>query len=571
MPFDRPSSLAFVSDGGHDDLELKDYLAILRRRWAWVALPPILFAAAGYLLAVRAADTYEATAEVLLGDTAAQEAVGGGSQSISYRDRLLENELSLARSDRAHRLVAERFDLEVDDIPVAEIIASDASDLLIFTASEVEPLTAADTANAWAETYVALKQADAQASIGAAIEQLDARLDDLQQQRNDVRADLIELEAALVRANEEDKAQAQLRVDQEASQISGDVALIDAQIAAVIDSVSDLELSGELALSGTARVVTRANVPTAPVNAPPARNVALGAGLGLVVGGALALVRHNLDRAVRTSTDIEELGLDHLGSVPRAKRRRNDAWLATVADQDGAEAEAAQKLQSSLRFVVAGESIRSILVTSADQGDGKTTTAANVSVAMARTGLRTLLIDADLRRPRLHKVFEIAQSPGLTSVVLDGDALDEAAHTAATITDSLVVMPAGELPPHPASFIGTPRFSRAIEGLQAEADLTVIDAAPMLPVADTHALVPTVGGVVLVVRHGETTKDQLAETAAAVRRSGGRVLGCILVGVKLGKSAYSYRYGSDEKRLERMDPARALEVTSSETDETALV
>ncbi|MGH1506540.1 MAG: hypothetical protein ACRBI6_23540, partial [Acidimicrobiales bacterium] len=134
------------------------------------------------------------------------------------------NELSLAKSDAAFDEVASRFEVDVDDVPEADVRADGSADVLVFSASSTSARTAADTANAWAEVYVELKQTQAQESILGAITQLEARLLELQEQRDDVRAELNDLEDDLVRASDEDKAQAQLLVDREESRISGQVA-----------------------------------------------------------------------------------------------------------------------------------------------------------------------------------------------------------------------------------------------------------------------------------------------------------------------------------------------------------
>ncbi len=540
--------------GPQGELDLSDYLSILRRRWLWFLLPLLTVPALAYAYSSQQADSFSATAEVLLGETAAQDAVGAASQSTSFRDRLLENELSLAKSDAAFDEVSSRFEVDVDDVPEATVRADGSADVLVFSASSTSARTAADTANAWAEVYVELKQTQAQESILGAITQLEARLLELQEQRDDVRAELNDLEDDLVRASDEDKAQAQLLVDREESRISGQVALIDAQISAVVDSINDLELSGELALSGSARVVNRANVPVTPTNPPPSRNIALGVVVGAILGAALALLRENLDRNLRTTDDLDALGILPLGSFPKSKKTLAEQALVTVDEPNGPAAEAAQKLQAAVQFMIASDRLRSIVITSPRQGDGKTTTSSNLAIAMSRAGKRTLLIDADLRRPRLHKVFDIPQSPGLTNVALDSEVLTKAATTATSVSENLVIVPAGELPPHPAGFIATEMFGDAVDDLETMADITIIDAAPVLPVADTLSLASHADGVLVVARAGTTTSDDLNDSIAAIRNAGGTVIGAVLVGVtQKGKSHY-YQYDSDDQKLDRMGP-----------------
>jgi len=543
-----------MSDYSRHELELADYISILKRRWLWFVLPLLAVPAAAYYQSTTQAERFDASAQVLLSDSAAQEAVDSGSQSPAFRTRILENEISLARSDQAEIDLADRLGYDsTQRVPRFAVTADASSDVLEFSATARSADEATEIANAAAETYVSLKQQQAQESIAGAVDSLDMRLGELQEERETVRSELIRLEDELAVASEELRGIAQTRVDREASRISGQVSLIDAQIGATADSITQLELSSELALGGTARIVSVAVPPSSSSNAPVARNLVLGVAVGAMLGAALALVRENLDNKVRTTEDFEALGLVPLGSIPRATKRVNDKLnLAKISltDPDSPQAQAHQKTQSAVRFLAAQHEISNVLVTSASQSEGKTTLASNLAISMARSNVRTVLVDLDLRRPRVHKAYELPQSPGITTVAVDGLDVVDSATLIDDVDDHLAVVPAGKLPPHPASFISSSGFVESVKELSKLSDFTIFDAPPVLPVADTLSLSGMVDGVIIVAFANETTKDDLESAVEGLKGSGADILGGVLLGAQEEASAYSYY--ADGEDLERM-------------------
>lgn len=536
-----------------DELELGEYISILRRRWIWFLLPLLVIPWLAYFMSVSQPDRYQATARVLFGDTAAQAAVDAGSQNTSFRARLLENEIRLATSDAAAAEVAQRFDEPIGEAPRATVSAESGADILQFRADADDAESAANIANAWAEAYLDLKALQTQASIDGAVSQLEAKLAELQDERETVRADLVELEDRLATATDATREIARLRVDREASRISGQVTLIDAQIAATAASITDLTLSADLAQGSGPRLITAATPPPNRSNAPASRNVVLGLVVGAILGAAVALLRENLDRAVRTQDDLEALGLVHLGSIPAVKRAGGDLALASLEMPDSPTAAAYQKVRSAIDFMRVERDLPSIVVTSAVQGEGKTTTAANLATAMAQANHRTILIDGDLRRPRIHKAFKTKQSPGFTNTALEPATLAESAWPIPSLAESFVVLPSGALPPSPPSFISSPGFGKAMSRLASLGDFTIIDAPPVLPVADTLSLANHAAAVLMVVDAGRTSKDDLQRAVTSIQQAGSEILGAVLIGVEQRAKAYEYSYAGDGD-VERLCP-----------------
>lgn len=531
-----------MSDYDEDELELGDYLAIVKRRWLWVLLPLVALPAIAFYLSTTQADSFDASAQVLLSDSAAQDAIGASNQNTSFRDRILENEISLALSDQAIAVMAERLDLMREDVPDFNVTANSSADILLFSGSGSTPESAATLANVAAESYVFLKQEQSALSITGAVASLEATLLDLQAERDTIRSELVRLEDALAAASDEERAAAQAQVDREASRISGSLNLIDAEIETTADSITQLNISGELALGGTARIVQIANPPVTSSNAPPSRNIALGVVLGAIVGLGLALLRENLDNKVRSTDDFERLGLVPLGSVPEASRKQAKRELAVIAQfhPESPQAQAHQKTQASLRFLARQHDISNVLITSPSQSEGKTTLASNLAISMARSNIRTVLVDLDLRRPRIHHAYNLPQVPGITSVVVDNVDVVDSASLIDGLDDHLVVVPTGKLPPHPASFISSDGFAETVKELSKLSDFTVFDAPPVLPVADTLTLAQMVDGVIVVAYANRTTRDELRSAVESLINSGARILGGVLLGAAADQSGYGY-------------------------------
>jgi capsular exopolysaccharide synthesis family protein len=231
-----------------------------------------------------------------------------------------------------------------------------------------------------------------------------------------------------------------------------------------------------------------------------------------------------------------------IGADPsRAQDRNGRGGLIAARSPRSAAADAYRALRMNLQFSSIDQEVRRLLVTSAGQGDGKTTVAANLGVALAESGQRVLLVDCDLRRPGLHAVFGLPQSPGLTNSLVQG-AMD--AVPSASGVPGLTVLTAGDPPPNPAEVIASARLRALLERLSGTVDLVVIDSPPVGIVADAAALAANVEGVILVVSAGRTKRDLAQRAKQQLDHVGARVLGAVLNNVKLqGKVREYYSAG----------------------------
>lgn len=519
-----------VDDG---ELELRDYLKIARRRWRWILAPLLLVPLFAWYTTSRQTEVWQATARVLLANSAAQDAIQGGNTNSFTVSRQLANEINLAESDSTKSEVRSRLDLaKDDDLPSGTIEAESGSDVLNFVFTGKSPEDAARFANTWAEVYVDVKQQTAQDSITRTVTTLEGNLEELRSQRSEIRSELEDLEDRLARATVDAQPAIQAKIDREASAISGDLNLIDARIASNIDSITKLQLDGELAAQGTATVYQTAAEPQKPTNAPLSRNLILAVFVGSILGVAAALLAENLDQTVSSHEEIEALGLTPLGSIPKASRELKRTELALIGHDrpEHAISDGYQKVRTALQFTVLDSGIRSIVVSSPLQGDGKTTTSVNLALAFASVDRQVVLVDADLRRPRIHSVFATALRPGLTDALVGNIPLNEVAVRFHASPDNLAALPAGTQPPNPSTFLSSPGFAALAKDLRASSDLVIYDAPPILPVSDALSVSQHADGVVLVASSGITKAEDLSASAAAIVRAGSKVLGVVLVG-----------------------------------------
>lgn len=287
-------------------------------------------------------------------------------------------------------------------------------------------------------------------------------------------------------------------------------------------------------------IIDPAVAPSSPVSPVPARNMALALVLGLLFGGGLAFLVEYLDQTVKTRQDLERLGLPALGGIPALDTSGEEIHLER--DSQGAGGEAFRKLRTSIGFLGVESPVKVMLLTSTVAQEGKTTVALNLASAYALGGFRTLLVEADLRRPSLHRVFGMHGTRGLTTVIVGSVSLDDAiVHTE---TRNLSILLAGAIPPNPVELLGSEQLLDVLAQLRLMYDVVVIDSPPLAPVADPATLAGRCDGVVLVARAGKTDRRRLVESARIVERAGGRLLGVALNFLGRDESAYDYGYYS---------------------------
>jgi capsular exopolysaccharide synthesis family protein len=296
----------------------------------------------------------------------------------------------------------------------------------------------------------------------------------------------------------------------------------------------------------TATVFDPAHADPKPVAPRPFRNTVLAGILGLILGLIAAFLREHFDRDLRTRDAVEKsFGVPVIGQVPSVHKGRRVLARHTFGPVD----EALRALRANLQYLGVRRPLRTLLITSAGAEQGKTTLAANLAVVLAQSGASSVIIDGDLRRPALDRLFETERGLGLTSVLVGAADLEDvlvelpdAVTAGADSSARLSFLASGPLPPNPSELLSSTPMAKVLDRLGVLYDYVVIDSPPLLLVADALELARVVDGVILVVRRNETTTDEAREVRGLVDRLGINVVGVVFTDVKpIG--GYGYGYG----------------------------
>jgi polysaccharide biosynthesis transport protein len=309
--------------------------------------------------------------------------------------------------------------------------------------------------------------------------------------------------------------------------------------------------------SNNFRIINAARVPTSPSEPNIPRNLLFASVLGVISGVGLAFLLENLDNTVRTPEQAQAIsGLPSLGMIPLGSKSTSRGAagkrLALTASKEVVEtvtqvrpqsqmAESYRALRTSLLLSNLGAPPKVIMVTSARPQEGKTTTSINTAIVLAQKGVRVLLVDADLRRPSIHKTLGMGPRSGLSNV-LTGSATLQQTITTSPILPNLFIMPAGTPPPNPAELLASSNMRDLIVELRELYDHIVIDTPPTLSVTDAVVLSPRADATILVIRSGQTTKPALRRARDILMQVNAHVAGVLLNAVDLASPDYYYYY-----------------------------
>ncbi len=513
-----------------ESASLRDHLrVVLRRKWI-ILLALVTVPTVAVVLSMRQEALYQATSQVLLNRQNLSGILSGVTDPNTYYqpERLAQTQAELARVPEVGQRVITAAGL-TDRTPAAflassSVVAEPDTDLIDFTVVDTDRETAARLANIYAAQFTQYRSE----LDGAAIDRA----------RQGVTDRIAELEA------------------------TGDTNTVVYRT--LVEKEQQLQTIQALQTS-TLSVVKQASraYQTQP---RPFRNGVFGILLGLGLGIVLAFIWEALDTRVRSAEDIaSQLGLTLLARLPQPGRGlRNKNRLATIEEPDGVAAEAFRMLRTNLEFVNIDRSAKVIMVTSAVESEGKSTTAANLAVTLARSGRRVALVDLDLRRPFLAKFFGLEGGPGLTQVALGHVELEDALKaipitterlssayqtngngngngSGAAVESILEVLPAGPIPPDPGEFSGSHAVENVLEELRARADFVLVDAPPILHVGDAMALSARVDGLIVVGRLKVVRRPMLAELRRVLAVAPATKLGVVVTGAQAEEG---YGYGS---------------------------
>lgn len=530
-------------------------LPALLRRWSWLlAAGTLLVSLAAFVYAKRQTPLYEARATILVNQ--AQALTGPSYSDVLANQQLCKTYAQIVPSGPVLRAVGQATGVTPGHL--AQQVTSTCrreTQLIDIDVRDPDPALAARIAN---ETAAAFADRIRQAQLGQqsnAESDLEKQVAALQSSIDEKQGFIAQLGAAQADANNDQRrnqlAQAQIELD-----------ALRQNLSSLQRRLQDLRID----LARSINSVTLAD-PAAPPPQPVTPRVGLstliGAVLGLLAAGAIAAAFEYLDDTVKSPDDVTRaVGASTLGAIVRMRPpagnegRRAAPRLLSGYEGNSTVAEAYRMVRTNLEFARGGRHGRTMLITSALPGEGKSTTTANLALVLAQTGRSVLLVDADLRRPTQHRLFDVPNSAGLSTLfVMDEPEVEGLVRF--TQEENLRVLPSGPLPPNPAELLSSDTMRQIIALLQDQADIVLFDSPPLLGVADASALSAQLDGVVLVVDSDRTRAAALIQAVEVLGRAQATLWGVVLNKLKSrGGDGYYYYYAQQYGRDQGDPPAR---------------
>jgi succinoglycan biosynthesis transport protein ExoP len=491
-----------------------------------VVLVTALGAGSAVLLSLRQQRLYEASSDVFLSSQNVAATLTGLQLPYADPTRAAATQADLARTPVVAESALGRAGLADRSaqylLGSSSVTATSNADLLTFSVTNPNPRLASRLATAYARAYTAYRR------------QLDT--------------------SSIVRARKE--------VEQRIGELRSEGGQRSALYGNLVDK--DQQLRTMELLQGSNALLVRSAGSAAQIQPKPVRNGILGGVLGFVLGIGLAFLMDALNTRVRTAAEVQELlDLPLLGRLPEPPRKiRSNHELVMLADPNTPQAEAFRILATNFEFVNLDRGAKTVMVTSASRGDGKSTTAANLAVALALAGRRVIIADLDLRLPSLERFFQLQDLAGLTHVVLgriplqqalvaipvvDADRGNESGN--GMISGLLEALPAGALPPNPSEFARSQVVSELLNELEKRADVVIVDAPPLLGLSDAVALTANVDALIVVTRLSTMRRPVLEELHRVLEAAPVVKLGFVVTGTAAeGAYGYGYGYGYGSKR-----------------------
>ncbi|MDQ3983051.1 MAG: polysaccharide biosynthesis tyrosine autokinase [Actinomycetota bacterium] len=523
-------------------LDLREYLGLLRlRKWMILVVTGLVVGGA-LLLSYRQTPIYESQAKVLVKGVPLR-----GSALTSLPN--LETERELLSSQAVADLVDKKLENvgESDDgLGTLSVSVAVETEILIIKFSHPQPVQAQLMSQTYAEAYLDFRRKEVVNDLVASSEAVQQQIDRLNNQ-------LQGLDEKIAAAGETPRA---TTLQTRASAVIGQIAILRQQL-------SDLTPPERLRVG---QIVEPADVPSAPASPNHLTNGVLGLIGGLALGIAAVFLRERLDDRLRGRPDLESrVGAPVLAVVPQVStwRRPKQTVLVTREDPKSAASEAYRTLRTGVLFAASRHGARTLLVTSAEAGEGKTATTANLGVALAQANKRVILVSADLRRPRLSTFFGVPKEPGLTNLLQGEIGLAEALMNPGI--KNLRLLPSGPVPHDPAELLGSEATRMILQQLAHAADFVLLDGPPILALADAIVLAPLTDGVLYIADAQKTGRSAVDHARQQLDQVQASVIGCVLNNFnpsKAGGYQYQYRYYYSERYGDPMHAGPADELGS---------
>lgn len=532
----------------NDVLDLRKYTRLLRRR-AWIVVAiAVVCAGAAFGWSHRQANVFESSAVVrvfdpTLGSTLNQDKVDP--------TREVQLEVQYATSPEVQDAVNER--LSADGVKASSLDASgsDTSDAIKLTATSGKKAVAKQAAETYADVFLSMRRDQVASPLDAQATDLNSQALDLQKQANDLQT---QIEAGAPQIQFDASGRAFVPPESEAVKTMRDQETALNSRAASLQSQAD-----QLSLDAANRradlsLVTHADQPGSPISPKPVRNAAIAFVVGLFLGLLFVIARDRTGGAIDGVADVpaDLRAAATVVAVPRYSRRRQRrrGAPATLSSPDSAFAEACREIRSAVLFRHEGVPSTSILVTSAREGDGKTTIAANLAIMLARAGSRVVLVDGDLRQPKMHEAFGLDNEPGLTSCIEQDEnplTVLKNINIRGARGGRLSLLTAGPAVEDPADLLVAASRKDLLKSLQWAFDFVIVDSPPVLNSSDAQTLAWELDGIVLVTRHHKTRRSDLDATSDVLLGLRRPIVAVVVNGASRGRGNSPYPYGDRER------------------------
>jgi non-specific protein-tyrosine kinase len=492
-----------------------------------IILCTILAAGTSFLVSSNMTPVYSSTAQMLVHQ--APTSTTSDYTALLTSERLARTYAQMVTGRSVMEQVIAQLELADSPDGLASRVSVELvrdTQLINLSAEDTNPALAAQIANTTAEVFIAQNQALQEERYAESLASMQEQIDSLSALIEETQADIDAL-------GEPEEAQEQ----PERSRLDTILAGYRNTYSTLVQNYEQMRLT---AMQSTDNVVIlqEATVRSSPIRPRISMNTALAGVVGAMLAVGAAFLIEYLDDTVKTPDDIVQVaGLETLGIVNRMPQ--DDGELVTLNEPLSPVSEAFRVLRTNIRFSSVDRQIRTLLVTSPGPLEGKSLTVANLAVTMAQAGLKVVVVDADLRRPRQHRIFDIHPRGGLAQSLLEGLANGRLQTVGGT---SLAVLPVGERPPNPVELLGSQRMQDLLAQLLQQVDMVLIDTPPMLPVADAAVLAPHIDGVLLVVHAGKTRRQALRQAVEGLRQVGANLIGVSLNSVPRRGGGYYYNY-----------------------------
>ncbi|MBW7884355.1 MAG: polysaccharide biosynthesis tyrosine autokinase [Caldilineaceae bacterium] len=510
--------------------EFWKYLRPLKRWWWLIVLAGMVAGVSSMAYGLSRPLLYRSTATLMIG-SAIQDPNPDNTQFF-LAQALARTYADIARRDSVRGAVMQA--LEMDWLPSYSVTARTDSQLLEVAVVDVDP----DRAQA-----VAAELVNQLFRLSPAGRESNQREFFVQEQLQKLETTILDTEEEIVRRGEELAQALSAR----------DIRDIEDDIRALENKITSLQANYAALLSNTGRgaintvnVIDPPVVPTQPVSGDLWVTAALAALIGALLGTAAAYLLEFIDDRIKTVENVHDMtDLPTLGTIPAiANVAAKQRGLVMIADQQDISAEAFRVLRTNLLFASVDHPLHVLQIASPSPNEGKSLVASNVATAFAQTGKRVVLVDADLRRPSVHRLFGLVNNVGVTSALVGGLETVESTLQKTTVPN-LLVMTSGPLPPNPSELLSSQRMQELLARLKGLCDLVVLDSPPVTLVSDTAVLAGSVDGVLLVFRAVETRRDAARNAVRALQQVHAHLLGVALNFVSGDSHGYFYSYNSD--------------------------